>query len=115
NLLSNAAKYTPSGGRVTLEAEVTGDGSNAGGEVVVRVTDTGIGIRAEALPHLFDLFTQADCVPGQLREGLGIGLTLVRRLVDLHGGRVSAASEGPGRGSTFTVTLPRSAAGVRPE
>ena len=86
NLLTNAAKYTPHGGRV-------------------RVADDGIGIRPEMLPRLFDLFQQADRVPGRMSEGLGIGLSLVRGLVELHGGTVSAASPGPGLGSEFVVRL----------
>jgi two-component system CheB/CheR fusion protein len=100
NLLNNAAKYTEPGGRIALTAE------RHGGEVVIRVKDSGIGIRPEMLPRVFDLFQQADRVEGRVSEGLGIGLTLVRRLVELHGGRVTAHSQGPGRGSEFVVRLP---------
>jgi PAS domain S-box-containing protein len=100
NLLSNAAKYTPPGGRVRLAA------GREGADAVVRVTDNGIGIRPQALPRLFDLFHQADRVPGQVSEGLGIGLTLVRTLVEMHGGSVMASSPGAGQGSEFVVRLP---------
>jgi signal transduction histidine kinase/integral membrane sensor domain MASE1 len=100
NLLSNAARYTP--GEGTIEIAVAREGS----EAVVRVRDDGIGIRPEMLDRIFDLFAQADRLPGSVQEGLGIGLTLVRKLVGLHGGAVSAASEGPDRGSEFVVRLP---------
>ncbi|HEX4607201.1 MAG TPA: HAMP domain-containing sensor histidine kinase, partial [Urbifossiella sp.] len=100
NLLNNAAKYTDEGGdvRLTVGAE--------GGVAVARVRDTGIGIPAEELPRVFDLFAQLDTAIDRSQGGLGIGLTLVRRLVELHGGRVEVASEGTGRGSEFTVRLP---------
>jgi CheY-like chemotaxis protein/two-component sensor histidine kinase len=100
NLLTNAGKYTPSGGRVRLAV------GREGQEAVVRVSDTGIGIRPEVMPRLFDLFMQSDRVPGRVSEGLGLGLALVKLLVELHGGTVTAASGGPGRGSEFTVRLP---------
>jgi signal transduction histidine kinase len=95
NLLGNAAKYTPPGGRVALEI-ARGDA-----EAVVTVSDSGRGIAPELLPHVFDLFRQ-----GPQSEGLGIGLALVRELVVLHGGTVRASSDGPGTGSRFTVRLP---------
>jgi signal transduction histidine kinase len=104
NLLNNAAKYTEPGGRIRLAAE------RQDGEAVVRVRDTGIGVRPEMLPKIFDLFQQADRPEGRVSEGLGIGLTLVKRLVELHGGRVSAHSAGPGQGSEFVVRLPLPAA-----
>jgi PAS domain S-box-containing protein len=104
NLLNNAAKYTPPGGRVTLAAER--DGSVA----VIRITDSGIGIAAADLGRIFEPFTQAGRVPGRLPDGLGVGLTLVKSLVEMHGGSVTAASDGPGKGSTFTVRLPLAAA-----
>jgi PAS domain S-box-containing protein len=100
NLLSNAAKYTPRGGRITVDATVDG------GMAVVRVSDTGIGIAAGALDSVFEMFAQAPHSVGISKGGLGIGLSLVRHLVALHGGTVSAASPGPGRGSTFTVRMP---------
>jgi CheY-like chemotaxis protein/anti-sigma regulatory factor (Ser/Thr protein kinase) len=100
NLLNNAAKYTPPDGRIWLEAE--GDAASA----VIRVRDNGIGIRPEVLPRLFEPFQQADRVPGRVQEGLGIGLALVRGLVELHGGTVEVNSAGVGQGSEFTVRLP---------
>jgi signal transduction histidine kinase/ActR/RegA family two-component response regulator len=100
HLLSNAAKFTRPGGRVGLEVRRDGD------EAVLRVTDTGVGIEPEALPGIFDLFMRGDHFRGRLRDGLGVGLTLVRRIVRLHGGEVEAHSEGPDRGSEFVVRLP---------
>ncbi len=100
NLLNNAAKYTDEGGHVRIEAAGEGD------EAVLRVTDNGIGVAADLLPHVFDLFTQADRTLDRSQGGLGIGLTLVRQLVELHGGRVEASSAGPGQGSEFTIRLP---------
>ena len=100
NLLNNAAKYTDEGGHVRLAVAAEG------GAAVARVRDTGIGISAEELPRVFDLFAQLDTALDRSQGGLGIGLTLVRRLVELHGGRVEVASEGPGRGSEFTVRVP---------
>jgi len=101
NLLSNAMKYTAPGGaiHVTVTAEDA--------EAVLRVSDTGQGIPAEILDRVFDLFFQGERSLDRSQGGLGIGLTLVRRLVEMHGGTVAAASEGTGRGSTFTVRLPR--------
>ena len=101
NLLDNAIKYTEEGGHIRLTARVDGR------EVVIAVRDSGVGIAGDLLPHVFDLFTQADRSLARRQGGLGIGLTLVRRLVDMHGGRVEAASEGPGHGSEFTIRLPR--------
>ena len=100
NLLNNAAKYTPAGGRIGLAAH------REGNEVVITVSDTGIGIPPAALPTVFEMFTQVGRNMERAQGGLGIGLSLVRRLVELHGGTVSAASGGVGRGSTFTVRLP---------
>ena len=101
NLLDNAIKYTEEDGRIDVEARAEGD------EVTIAVRDSGVGIAPELLPHVFDLFTQADRSLERRQGGLGIGLTLVRRLVEMHGGRVEAASQGEGRGSVFTVRLPR--------
>jgi len=101
NLLDNAIKYTEEGGHIRLTARVDGP------EVVIAVRDSGVGIPGDLLPHVFDLFTQVDRSLARRQGGLGIGLTLVRRLVDMHGGRVEAASEGPGHGSEFTIRLPR--------
>jgi len=105
NLLNNAAKYTDEGGRITLRAERRRN-PDGGDHVVIEVRDSGIGIPAEMLPHVFDLFTQVDHNLDRSQGGLGIGLALVHTLVDMHGGRVTAASDGAGRGSTFTVMLP---------
>lgn len=100
NLLNNAAKYTDPGGRITLEAEPEAD------QAVIRVRDTGIGISADLLPTVFNLFTQANRSLDRSQGGLGVGLTLVKRLVELHEGTVEARSEGPGLGSEFIVRLP---------
>ena len=100
NILSNALKFTPPGGRITVRVETRG------GEHVVIVEDSGVGIREDFLPFVFDRFRQADSSTTRAHGGLGIGLSLVRHLVQMHGGQVTAASEGPGLGSTFTVHLP---------
>ncbi|WP_437605171.1 ATP-binding protein [Sorangium sp. So ce834] len=100
NLLHNAAKYTEPGGRIWVTGERTGDG------LEIRIKDTGQGIPPRLLPKLFDLFTQGDCGPDRSQGGLGIGLTLVRRLVEMHGGSVRAVSDGPGKGSELIVRLP---------
>ena len=100
NLLNNAAKYTDEGGHIRLSAE------QVGGEVAVRVRDTGMGIPADMLPRIFDPFTQVDAALRRAQGGLGLGLALVRGLVELHGGRVEAHSEGLGKGSEFVVRLP---------
>jgi PAS domain S-box-containing protein len=100
NLLTNAAKYTDPGGCITVEA------CRQGSEIVLTVKDDGIGISADLLPHVFDMFTQERQAADRSRGGLGIGLTIVRNLVELHGGTVQAASEGLGMGSVFTVRLP---------
>lgn len=99
NLLNNAAKYTPPNGSLTVAMAVEE-------QVEVRVSDTGTGIEPGLLPHVFELFTQGERTPDRAQGGLGLGLALVRSLVELHGGRVKAESEGRGRGAAFTVTLP---------
>jgi PAS domain S-box-containing protein len=107
NLLSNAARFTAAGGSITLRV------GQQSSHIVIEVTDTGIGIAPELLPRVFDRFWQADGSTTRVHGGLGLGLALVRHLVELHGGDVSAHSEGPGHGSRFTVRLPaRPAEGV---
>jgi signal transduction histidine kinase/ActR/RegA family two-component response regulator len=105
NLLNNAAKYTPRGGRVSLSA------TNEDGEAVFRIRDSGVGIPQEFLSSIFDPFTQVDRSLARSHGGLGIGLTLVRRLVEMQNGSVTVRSEGRNRGSEFTVRLPLAAAG----
>ena len=100
NLLDNATKYTERGGKITVTGRAEGE------EAVFTITDTGMGMPAELVPHVFDLFTQGDRTLDRAHGGLGIGLTLVRRITEMHGGSVSAASDGTGRGSTFTIRLP---------
>jgi signal transduction histidine kinase/ActR/RegA family two-component response regulator len=112
NLLSNAVKFTPVGGRVDIGARRVGD------TVCLTVTDTGDGLAPDVAPHIFDRFRQADSTITRPYGGLGLGLSIVRHIVERHGGTVEAASEGVGRGTTFTVTLPigspRSDASSRP-
>jgi len=100
NVLGNAAKYTDAGGQIMVRAAVRD------ADVEIHIRDNGIGIRPEMLPHVFELFTQLDRDDGRTQGGLGIGLALVQRLVQMHGGDVSAASEGPGKGSEFVIRLP---------
>jgi signal transduction histidine kinase len=100
NVLGNAAKYTDIGGKISLTAAMKQS------EVEIRVRDNGIGIRPEMLPHVFELFTQVDRNDGRTQGGLGIGLALVRQLVQMHGGSVSASSDGPGKGAEFVIRLP---------
>jgi PAS domain S-box-containing protein len=100
NLLNNAAKYTEPGGQIWLTVE------REASHAVLRVRDTGIGIPADMLQRVFEMFTQVDRSAGHAQGGLGIGLALVRSLVQLHGGAVQAHSDGPGQGSEFTVRLP---------
>ena len=100
NLLNNAGKYTEAGGRVTLAVEADGHA------VTTRVTDTGLGIPAEMLEEVFSMFSQIDRTLNRAQGGLGIGLALARKVVDLHAGDIAASSPGHGHGSTFTVTLP---------
>jgi CheY-like chemotaxis protein/two-component sensor histidine kinase len=100
NLLNNAAKYTPEGGSIALRLDLRAD------RVTLTVTDTGIGISPKVLPHVFDLFIQAERSSDRSQGGLGLGLALVKSLVELHGGSVLAHSRGAGTGATFTVHLP---------
>ncbi len=102
NVLANAAKYTDNGGRIILQAR------RRRRDVEITIRDNGIGIVPEVLPCIFDLFTQLDRRTGRHQGGLGIGLALVRQLVEMHGGTVSASSEGPGKGSEFLIRLPLS-------
>ncbi len=106
NLLNNAAKYTPEGGRIELMVEVDGPNVQPRRLASIRVRDNGIGIAADVLPHLFDLFAQNKTTLDRADGGMGIGLTLVRQLTEMHGGTVHAHSEGPGKGSEFVVSLP---------
>ena len=100
NLLNNAAKYTDLGGQIRIDARV------AGGDIVVSVSDDGVGITPDLMPKLFSIFEQGRTTIDRSAGGLGIGLALVKNVVELHGGRVKASSDGPGTGATFTATLP---------
>jgi len=100
NLLNNAAKYTDGGGCISLTVQ------RIGNEAVVRIRDNGIGITSEMLPRVFELYAQGQPALAQPHGGLGIGLCLVKNLVEMHGGTVHALSKGPGKGSEFTVRLP---------
>ncbi|KQQ40195.1 hypothetical protein ASF61_05280 [Duganella sp. Leaf126] len=110
NLLNNAAKYTPQGGEVVLALDVRRDHADrhgaANAEAVLSVTDNGIGMPPELLPRVFDLFAQAERTPDRAQGGLGLGLALVKSIAVLHGGSAVAASDGAGKGSTFTIVLP---------
>jgi len=100
NLLTNAVKFTPKGGRIQVKVQ------RLNSHVEIVVSDSGVGINKEFLPYVFDRFRQADASTTRIHGGLGLGLSIVRQLVDLHGGNVSVQSEGEGKGSTFTITLP---------
>ena len=100
NILTNSGKYTDAGGEIRVEIRRDGD------HVVITITDNGVGIPAELLPRIFDLFVQSNRSLDRSQGGLGIGLSVVRRLIEMHDGRVSAASEGPGKGARFEVVLP---------
>lgn len=121
NLLNNAARYTDPGGRITVSLVVVRrdpagvSASARAREAVIRVRDTGIGIDVETLPHIFDLFVQAERPLDRSQGGLGIGLSIVHRVVELHGGSVEARSAGRGQGSEFVVRLPLSGTRVAPE
>jgi signal transduction histidine kinase len=101
NILHNALKFTNRGGRVRVVL-----GVNAGAEAEMTISDTGVGIAAHLLPRVFEAYMQADSQPERRTGGLGLGLALVKGLVELHGGRVAASSEGTGRGTQFKITLP---------
>jgi signal transduction histidine kinase len=109
NLLDNALKYTPSGGNIDIGVAAEGD------DMVLTVRDSGVGIPAELLPQVFDVFVQGAISIDRSQGGLGIGLSLVRRLVELHGGSVGAHSAGSGQGSTFTIRLPRTEPALAPQ
>jgi signal transduction histidine kinase len=100
NLLSNAVKFTPSGGEVAVELR------REGGWVTIQVSDTGMGIHEDLLPHVFDRFLQGESSVARRHNGLGLGLAIAKQLVELHGGTISANSEGEGRGAVFVVRLP---------
>jgi CheY-like chemotaxis protein len=100
NVLTNAAKYTDPGGTIRLESH------EAGGQAMVEVTDNGVGIASHLLPRIFELFVQGERTLDRSQGGLGIGLSVVQKLIDMHGGTVEVASEGEGRGSTFRIRLP---------
>lgn len=109
NLIDNALKYTPPGGTINISVEEDGE------EVLLSVRDSGVGISQDLLPHVFDVFVQASTTLDRSQGGLGIGLALVRRLVELHGGSVTAESEGAGAGSVFMIRLPRATPISTPE
>jgi signal transduction histidine kinase len=100
NLLSNAVKFTPRGGRIDTTASI------AGGVAQVSIADTGVGIRPDWLPYVFQRFWQADTTMTGRMGGLGLGLALARHFIELHGGTIRAESAGEGRGATFTIALP---------
>jgi two-component system CheB/CheR fusion protein len=100
NLLTNAIKYTPAGGKISLKARMESD------QVMITVADNGVGIEPAQIERMFDMFTQARSAVNRNHGGLGIGLALVKSIVELHGGRVEASSAGPGKGSEFRVILP---------
>jgi PAS domain S-box-containing protein len=106
NVLHNAAKFTPPGGQIQLSAEIGASDSTGHSELRVTVSDTGVGISEELLPHIFELFTQSESPTERSQGGLGIGLALARNLIDMHGGHISAESDGLGRGSSFVISLP---------
>jgi signal transduction histidine kinase len=100
NLIQNAAKYTENGGTIWVKASIEA------AQAVVKIEDNGIGISPDVLPNIFDLFTQAEFAGDRTAEGLGIGLSVVKDLTQLHGGSVQVRSDGLGKGSEFTVRLP---------
>jgi CheY-like chemotaxis protein len=113
NVLHNASKFTPANGQIRCAAEMRArDGSPL---VIITVSDTGVGISPEMLPQVFDLFAQGEAVNDRAHGGLGIGLALARRLIEMHQGTITVQSDGPGKGSLFTITIPVcDAAAARP-
>jgi CheY-like chemotaxis protein len=109
NLLHNAIKFTPAGGQVEIVARLTAKQPNTARSLTLRVSDTGVGMSEAMLPRVFDLFTQGERPARDKHSGLGIGLALARKLVEMHGGSIEATSVGPDQGSTFTIQLPNSA------
>jgi len=109
NLLNNASRYTPSGGHITVEAGREGD------EAVIRVIDTGVGLSADVIPNIFDMFYRGKAADQVSESGLGIGLAIAKDLVEMHGGTLTARSDGPGRGSQFTVRVPLSPVTAAPQ
>jgi CheY-like chemotaxis protein/two-component sensor histidine kinase len=114
NLLNNACKFTNKGGRIWLTAELSSERDQSPVGVLIRVRDTGIGIAADQLPRIFEMFTQLDTSLERSVSGLGIGLTLAKNLVELHGGTIKVHSAGAGQGSEFVVRLPVSAEAPKP-
>jgi signal transduction histidine kinase len=112
NLLDNAAKYTPAGGRIEVSSELTSHA--AGQRAIVRVADNGVGVAHEDMSHIFELFVQSDRALGRAQGGLGIGLSLVRSILEMHGGTIQAQSQGLGRGTCFSACLPVHIATVEP-
>jgi CheY-like chemotaxis protein/anti-sigma regulatory factor (Ser/Thr protein kinase) len=107
NLLVNAVKFTDAGGRITVSV------SSRGRSIAVEIADTGSGIAPELMPHLFDPFSQGDNTPARMDSGLGLGLAIARRLVELHRGTLAASSDGPGRGATLRIVLPTAVAATK--
>ena len=106
NLISNASKFTPAGGHIRVTLEMRDD------RMLLSVTDNGIGIPRDKLQQIFEMFAQVDSSIERKHDGLGIGLTLAKRMAELHGGTIEARSEGPGKGSTFTVSIPSAVPGA---